>query len=473
MTKKIKYLVILLLFLFHIPAYGNTDIPEINAEGYAVIDAYSGQVLFGKNIDTKFEPASTTKVITALIVLEESNLYDNVTVRESFTSIDGSAVGVLEGDVVTVYDLLLGLLLESGNDCANELAYHVSGSIEEFASLMNEKAIELGATNTNFKNPSGLPDEEHYTTPRDLALFLREAIKNPDFIDIATTMSKTIQIANNPERTLAINNKNYLINENSRYYYEYALCGKSGYTIRANHTFVAAAKKDGNILIGSFLKASNKDENYMNMKDVFNYAFNNYSFIDIYNPNEKAATYYITNNERIPVFVNEPIKYVTEKGNEDNLNYNLKIESADLSNKSFKKDEKILEGTIYVNNQKYMDVDLYAGVSRELNLNNEIINEEIEYSNEIEKQSNKYIKIILCGIIIFILLRIRRYIIIRRIKKRQLLKRKKRLMINNTNVKNYNRSSLSKRKTADYRKKMYDNKYKNRMNNIDMDLFNR
>lgn len=447
MIKKIKYLV-MLLFLFCIPVYGDTNIPEINAEGYAIIDSYSGQVLFGKNIDTKFEPASTTKVITALIVLEESDLYDNVTIRESFTSVDGSVVGLLKGDVVTVYDLLLGLILESGNDCANELAYHVSGSIEEFARLMNEKARELGALNTNFKNPSGLPDEEHYTTPRDLALFLKEAIKNPDFIDIATTKSKTIQIANNNERALSINNKNYLINENSKFYYEYALCGKSGYTIRANHTFLAAAKKDGNILIGSFLKASNKEENYKDMKDVFNYGFNNYSFIDIYDTSEKVATYYVNNNERIPVFINEPIKYVTEKGNEDNLNYNLKIKSDDLSNKSFKKGEKILDGTIYVNNQKYMDVDLYAGASRELK--NKVIKEEIEDGKEIKKESNKHIKIIFFGIIIFILLRIRRCIIRRRIKKRQLLRRKNRLMMNN---KNYNRSSLNKRKTINYRKK--------------------
>ena len=302
MIKKIKYLVIL-LFLFCRPVYGETIIPEINAQGYAVIDAESGQVLFGKDIDTKFEPASTTKVITALIVLEKSDLYEEVTIRENFTDIDGSAIGLLKGDVVTVYDLLLGLMLESGNDCANALAYHVSGSIEEFAELMNEKARELGAIDTNFKNPSGLPDEEHYTTPRDLALFLREAIKNPDFINIAATENKTISMINNSERTLTVNNKNYLINKNSEFYYEYALCGKSGYTMRANHTFLAAAKKDGNTLIGSFLKASDKEQNYKDMKSIFNYGFNNYSFIDLYNTNEKVATYYITNNERIPLFV--------------------------------------------------------------------------------------------------------------------------------------------------------------------------
>lgn len=450
MIKKIKYLV-MLLFLFCTPVYGDADIPEINAQGYAVIDAYNGQVLFGKNIDSKFEPASTTKVITTLIVLEESNLYEEVTIRENFTDIDGSAVGLLKGDVVTVYDLLLGLMLESGNDCANALAYHVSGSIEEFAKLMNEKARELGATNTNFKNPSGLPDEEHYTTPRDLVLFMREAIKNPDFIDIATTDNQTISMINNSERTLAVNNKNYLINKNSKYYYEYALCGKSGYTIRANHTFISAAKKNGNILIGSFLKASDKNQNYKDMKSVFDYGFNNYNFIDIYKSNEIVATYNIDDNESIPLFINEPVMYVTEKGNEDNFSYNLKIKDDDLSNKSFKKGDKILDGTVYVNNEKYMDVDLYAGSSREIK--KEVIKEQIEDSEERKKESNKQIKIILLGTIIFLLLRIRTCIIRRRIKKRQLLRRKNRLMKNNMNKKNYNRSSLNKRKTVNYRKR--------------------
>ena len=450
MIKKIKYLV-MLLFLFCIPVYGDDNIPEINAEGYAVIDAYSGQVLFGKNIDTKFEPASTTKVITALIVLEESNLYDEVTIRENFTDIDGSVVGLLKDDIVTVYDLLLGLMLESGNDCANALAYHVSGSIDEFAKLMNKKAKELGAANTNFKNPSGLPDEEHYTTPRDLVLFMREAIKNPDFIYIATTDNQTISMINNSERTLAINNKNYLINRNSKYYYEYALCGKSGYTIRANHTFISAAKKNGNILIGSFLKASDKNQNYKDIKSVFDYGFDNYTFIDIYKSNERVAVYNINDNESIPLLINEPISYVTEKGNEDKFNYSLKIKDNDLSNKSFKKGDKILDGTVYVNDVRYMDVDLYAGLSREIK--KEVIKEEIEDGKEIKKESNKNVKMVLFGAIIVILLRIRRCIIRRRIKKMQLLRRKNRLMINKMNNKNYNKSSLNKRKNVSYRKK--------------------
>ena len=178
MKRYFKFLSMLLLFLcIPLTVHAETAKPEINAQGCALIDASSGTILYGKNEDCTFEPASTTKVMTALVVLDKCKLTDEVTIQENFTSVDGTAIGLLKGDVVTVHDLLLGLLMESGNDCANELAYHVSGSIDSFAQLMNEKAKELGATATSFRNPSGLPDPEHLTTPHDLALFLREAIK--------------------------------------------------------------------------------------------------------------------------------------------------------------------------------------------------------------------------------------------------------------------------------------------------------
>eukprot|EP00828_Plagiopyla_frontata_P024110 TRINITY_DN3078_c0_g1_i3.p1 TRINITY_DN3078_c0_g1~~TRINITY_DN3078_c0_g1_i3.p1 ORF type:complete len:176 (-),score=20.66 TRINITY_DN3078_c0_g1_i3:130-657(-) len=167
-------------------------------------------------------------------------------------------------------DLLLGLLLMSGNDCADDIAIHISGSIENFSVLMNEKAKELGAINTTFKNPSGLPDNGHITTPHDLALIMREAIKNKDYMEISQVSNYTIQIKNNPERNIHLFNHNYMINKNSKYFYQYALCGKNGYTTKANHTYVATAEKDGHILIASFLNAKDKNQNFFDMQNVFN-----------------------------------------------------------------------------------------------------------------------------------------------------------------------------------------------------------
>ena len=365
MKKYFKTLCVSLLLFLCIPliVHAETAMPDINAQGCALIDASSGTVIYGKNENCTFEPASTTKVMTALVVLDKCNLTDEVTVSEDFTAIDGTAIGLLKGDVLTVHDLLLGLLMESGNDCANALAYHVSGSIDGFAQLMNEKAKELGATATSFRNPSGLPDPEHLTTPHDLALFLREAIENEKFIDIATTPYKTITMINNPERTIVINNKNYMINKNSKYYYQYAICGKNGYTTKANHTYVSTAEKDGHILIGAFLNATDKNQNFFDMQSVFNYGFDNFSFVKLYSKDQEVAQYDVSKKLTIPLRISRDVEYPVPKGEEDSISYDLKVQDEDLSQKSFNEGDKILKGTVCVNDKEILTVDLCSGVS--------------------------------------------------------------------------------------------------------------
>ena len=145
MKKYVKTLVLLFLvcFSFSNVKANAVEEPNINAEGAILIDASTGEVLFGKNENKSFEPASTTKVMTALIALENCKLDETVKVTQDFTSIDGTAIGLLTGDELTMKDLLLGLIMESGNDCANAIAIHISGSIEDFAKLMNKKAKEI------------------------------------------------------------------------------------------------------------------------------------------------------------------------------------------------------------------------------------------------------------------------------------------------------------------------------------------
>ena len=367
MRQILKTFNILFLFLFCF-AYTNvqadTTQPQINAEGCALIDASTGEVLYGKNEEKVLEPASTTKVMTAIIALEKCKLDDEVTVKEDFTKIDGTAIGLLKGDVLTVRDLLLGLLLESGNDCANALADHISGNTTEFSKLMNAKAKELGALHTNFKNPSGLPDPEHTTTAHDLALFLREAVNNKDYINISTTPFYTITLKNNPSKTIIINNKNYMINKNSKYYYPFAVCGKNGYTTKSNQTYVAAAEKDGHVLVAAFLNALDKDQNFHDMQTVFNYGFDNYSLVHLYKEGEQISEYKINSELTIPVISTKDIDYIVPKGKENTISSEIKIEDTDLSKKSFNKDDKILKGTVYVNDKEYITVDLAAGVSR-------------------------------------------------------------------------------------------------------------
>jgi D-alanyl-D-alanine carboxypeptidase (penicillin-binding protein 5/6) len=367
MKRILKATNIILCFLFFftgIKVQAETSPPEINAEGCALIDASTGQVLYGKNEEKVFEPASTTKVMTAIITLEKCKLDDEVTVQEDFTKIDGTAIGLLKGDVLTVHDLLLGLLLESGNDCANALADHISGNIDEFAKLMNAKAKELGALHTNFKNPSGLPDPEHVTTAHDLALFLKEAISNKDYMDISKTPFYTIKLKNNPDKTIVVNNKNYMINKNSRYYYPLAISGKNGYTTKSNHTYVAAAEKDNHALVASFLNALDKDQNFHDMQTVLNYGFDNFSLVSIYKKGDKVSEYKISDDLTIPLLSSKDIDYVVPKGKENSVSPRIEVESKDLSKQSFNKDDNVLKGTIYVNDKEYTTVDLAAGDSR-------------------------------------------------------------------------------------------------------------
>ena len=367
MKRILKTLNIIFLFLFcftYTNVQAETTPPEINAQGCVLIDASTGEVLYGKNDDKTFEPASTTKVMTALLTLEKCNLDDEVTVQEDFTKIDGTAIGLLKGDVLTVHDLLLGLLLESGNDCANALADHISGNINDFSKLMNIKAKELGALHTTFKNPSGLPDPEHTTTAHDLALFLREAVNNKDYMDISTTPSATIALKNNPAKTIILNNKNYMINKNSKYYYPFAICGKNGYTTKSNQTYVAAADKDGHVLVASFLNALDKDQNFKDMQNVFNYGFDNYSLVHLYKKGDQISEYKINDELTIPAVSSKDIDYIVPKGKENTISSEIKIEDKDLSKTSFNKDDNILKGTVYVNDKEYITVDLAAGVSR-------------------------------------------------------------------------------------------------------------
>ncbi|MFT8351334.1 serine hydrolase [Clostridium saccharoperbutylacetonicum] len=366
MKRFLKTINILFLFLFcfvYTTAQAETTPPQINAQGCILIDASTGQVLFGKNEESTFEPASTTKIMTALITLEKCKLDDEVTVQEDYTKVGGTGIGLLKGDVLTVKDLLLGLLLESGNDCANALADHISGNTTEFAKLMNAKAKELGATHTNFKNPSGMPDPEHITTPHDLALFLKAIISNKDYMEISKVPTYTITLKNDSSKTIIVNNKNYMINKNSKYYYPYAICGKNGYTTVANQTYVAAAEKDGHVLVASFLNALDKDQNFHDMQSVFNYGFNNYSLVHLYKEGDEVSQYKITNNLTIPVLSSKNIDYVVPKGKENSVTSEIKIDDKNLSKESFEKNDNILKGTVLVNGQNYMTVDLQAGAS--------------------------------------------------------------------------------------------------------------
>ena len=216
---------------------------HIGAKAVIVMDATTGRVLFEQNAHEQLPIASTTKIMTALLALEHPSLNTVFEVDSTAIKVEGSSMGLQEGDTVSLYTLAQGMLLASGNDAANAAAVRIAGSVEGFAELMNARAAELGMLNTSFETPSGLDGEAHYSTAYDMAILAAHALKNPYFSDICSQYRIQVNFGNPPyNRWLANHNK--LLN-----YYEPAIGVKTGFTKKAGRCLVSAAQRDGITLI--------------------------------------------------------------------------------------------------------------------------------------------------------------------------------------------------------------------------------
>ena len=247
------------------------SMPAVSAEAAILFDATHNTVLFEKNADEKLYPASITKLMTALLVLEKADLNDTVVFsKTAVTNLESGAVTLKlqEGDRVSVRDCLYGLLLKSANEVANGLAEHVGGSIQGFADLMNQRAAELGCTGTHFTNPSGLNDPDHYTTARDMAKIAGAAFKNETLQKISSSLSYEFPATKAAAaRTITPGHK-MLYPSDSRYY-EGMVGGKTGYTSLAGNTLVTCTEKDGVRLIAVVLKA--RSTHYGDTKAMLDY----------------------------------------------------------------------------------------------------------------------------------------------------------------------------------------------------------
>lgn len=248
--------------------------PEIAAQGAIIIDANTGQVLFEKNGYTQYYPASITKVMTALVVLEYCNLDEVVTFsKTATTNLESGSVslGIVEGDKLTVEQALYGFILKSANEIGNGLAEHVAGTNVAFAELMNAKAKELGCLNTNFVNPHGLNDSNHKTTPYDMALILSAAMENETFCEINNTFNYQFPATKEyAARTISITHK-MLDPDNTSYYYPGIIAGKTGYTSLAGNTLVTGVERDGIRLAAVVMKSSST--HYTDTKALLDYGF--------------------------------------------------------------------------------------------------------------------------------------------------------------------------------------------------------
>ena len=250
---------------------------SIQADAGIVMDSDTGTVLYGKNMDQPYYPASITKILTALIVLEQCDLNEMVTFsHDDVYNVEAgsSSAGIDEGDVLTVRDCLYALMLASANESANALACHVSGSREAFAQLMNEKAQSLGCTGSHFNNPSGLNDENHYTTAHDMALIASAAIQNPEFLTINGTRSYQLAPTKRTPEGGYVANHHKMLNKNEAVYYPGAFAGKTGYTSLAGNTLVTCAKKNDMTLIAVVLNGH--QSHYSDTKTLFDFGFRNF-----------------------------------------------------------------------------------------------------------------------------------------------------------------------------------------------------
>lgn len=243
---------------------------ELNAKAAVLMEGQSGQILYHKRLDERLYPASITKILTAIIAIESGKLDEMVTVSRRAATVGGTRVYLEEGEQKSLENLVYALMINSGNDAAVAIAEHVGGSVEQFARMMNEKARAIGATHSHFVNPSGMPDDAHVTTARDMALITRYAMRNGTFRQIVG--AKEFPWTGAGWQPGKITNHNRLLWD-----YRGATGVKNGYTKEAQYTFVATAERNGQQLIAVVLNVPGPQKNvYRDLKQLLDYGFHTF-----------------------------------------------------------------------------------------------------------------------------------------------------------------------------------------------------
>ncbi len=258
--------------------------PHIYSEAGIVMDIDSGAILYAKNIDNPHYPASITKVLTALVALENNELTDTVTITPedyNFLKRGDNHIGLKNKEEITMEDALHGTLLASGNEVAHALGSNTEGGYDNFIRLMNEKAKELGCMNSNFTNSHGLHDDNHYTSARDMALIGAAAFKNVDFRRITATKLYTIPETNVTNEKRSFENHHKMLFDWRSQHYEYCVGGKTGYTDNALNTLVTFATKDDVNLVAVVLRTHGSGNTYVDTRAMLDYAFENFTKISV------------------------------------------------------------------------------------------------------------------------------------------------------------------------------------------------
>ena len=264
---------ILLIFSFSytVKADNKKDV-SVSAEAYVLYCADNGKIISSKNENKRMKPASTTKVMTSLITLEEASSSNKKVKFTKEMIAEGSSMYLKVGEVVTLKDLAAGMMMASGNDAANAAALTIAGSSEKFSQRMNERASQIGMKNTHFITPSGLDDDNHYSTAYDMALLMSYALENEEFAKLTSQKSATVSFIEPQSKKSTYSNHNRLLS-----LYEYCIGGKTGYTMAAGRCLVSAAKKDGLTLVCVTMNDRNDWNDHI---ALYNYGFDKYSYYE-------------------------------------------------------------------------------------------------------------------------------------------------------------------------------------------------
>ncbi len=324
--------------------------PIVSAKAAVVISADTGEVVYALNCNEKLPMASTTKIMTTLLCIESGCLYDEFVVDSDAIKVEGSSMGLQEGDIVTKYALCCGMLLPSGNDAANAAAVKIAGSIDAFAELMNERAASIGMSRTFFVTPSGLEGEGHGSTAYDMAMLAREALRNDIFRSICSQPKMKLKFGNPPyERWLKNTNKLLTM-------YDGVYGVKTGFTDEAGRCLVSACEREGKDLICVTLNDRNDWDDHMSL---YNYGFETVRSMNVQLPDELSVDVVGGDSEKLKLIPEkETLPVTTLAGNEDDITYTLL--SAPFEYAPVCKGDKMAELRVSFMGREVDTVPLYA-----------------------------------------------------------------------------------------------------------------
>lgn len=326
---------------------------SIDAQAYVVIDSTTGEKIMGKNEDKVMYPASLTKIMTSLLLLESGKLNDKFPVSKEADAIGEASIYATEGEELSGKDLLYAMMLQSANDACYVVAEGISGTAENFYKLMTERAKELGATSSNFTSANGLHEEDHVTTAMDLALITKEALKYDEFREAMA--AKTYTLTRTAEKGMReVTNKNRMIFDKKPEYNQYAIGGKTAYTTPAGNCLMEVAKKDGMEIIVIAMKSGTI---YPDTNKIINYAFDNFKSTPIVEKGEFVHEY---NGTFMNLYTKEGVGVVapiSEGVKVENISTEIKISELPAE---VKKDSKVGVIQSYINGKLYKEVDIFA-----------------------------------------------------------------------------------------------------------------